>query len=97
MQFRSLSLEEQFFNKPIYVTPLDLTKGGIVPKMEPVFNPSIQLDKPMLFKTSGQSQFIKHFNKNWGWYVASFIAGMVIGNYIINKSQEQQKKKVGYI
>ena len=92
MQFRTLSLEEQFFNKPIYATPLDLTKGGIVPNMEPIFNPSTQLDKQMLFKTSGQNQFIKHFNKNWGWYVASFIAGMVIVNYIINKSQVQQKK-----
>jgi hypothetical protein len=97
MQFRSLSLEEQFFNKPIYVNPLDLTKGGIVPNIEPVFNQPIQLDNPMFFRTNSQSQFIKHFNKNWGWYLGFFIAGMVVGNYIINKSQEQQKKKVGFI
>ena len=97
MQFRSLSLEEQFFNKPIYVTPLDLTKGGIVPKMEPVLNQPIQLDQPMLFNNNSQSQFLKHLNKNWGWYLGFFIAGMVVGNYIINKSQEQQKKKVGFI
>jgi len=92
MEFRDFTFEEQFFNKPIYVTPLDLTQGGIVPKMEPVLNQSIQLDQPMLFNNSAQSQFIKHLNKNWGWYIASFIAGMIIGNYIINKSQEQQKK-----
>jgi hypothetical protein len=91
MQFRSLSLEEQFFNKPIYVTPLDLTQGGIVPDMEPVINQTIQLDKPMLFKTNSQSQFIKHFNKNWGWYLGVFIAGMVVGNYIVYKRQEQER------
>lgn len=92
MEFRDFTFEEQFFNKPIYVTPLDLTKGGIVPNMEPVFNEPIQLDKPMLFKTIGQNEFIKHFNKNWGWYLASFIAGVVIVNYINNISQEQQRK-----
>ncbi len=92
MEFRDFTFEEQFFNKPIYVTPLDLTQGGIVPNMEPVFNQPIQLDKPMLFKTSGQSQFVKHFNKRWGWYLGFFIAGMVVGNYIIIKNQEQQKK-----
>jgi len=97
MEFRDFTFEEQFFNKPIYVTPLNLTQGGIVPDMEPVINQPIQLDKPMLFKTNSQSQFINHFNKNWGWYLGIFIAGMVVGNYIINKSQEQQKKKVGFI
>jgi hypothetical protein len=97
MEFRDFTFEEQFFNKPIYVTPLDLTQGGIVPNMEPVFNQPIQLNKPMLFKTSSKSQFVKNINKNWGWYLGFFIAGMVVGNDIINKSQEQQKKNVGFI
>lgn len=93
MEFRDFTFEEQFFNKPIYVTPLDLTQGGIVPKMEPLLNEPIKLDQPMLFNKSGQSQFIKHFCKNWGWYVGFCVAGLVVGNYIVYKSQEQNKKK----
>ena len=92
MEFRDFTFEEQFFNKPIYVSPLDLTQGGIVPKMEPVLNQPIQLDQPMLFNSSAQSQFIKHLNKNWGWYVGFFVAGLLVGNYIVYKSQEQQRK-----
>lgn len=89
MEFRDFTFDEQFFNKPIYFTPLDLTQGGIIPNMEPVFNQPIQLDKPMLFKTSSKSQFVKYINKKWGWYLGFFIAGMVVWNYIIYKSQEQ--------
>jgi hypothetical protein len=92
MAFRSLTIEEQFFNKPINITPVDLAKGGIVPEFLPTLNHPILLDTPLLFKGKEQSQFMNHLSKNWGWYVGFFIAGMIVGNYIINKNQEQQKK-----
>ena len=90
MEFRPLTIEEQFFQKPIYVFPLDLTQGGVVPKIESI--QSIQLDKPQLFNAGYENKFIKHFSKNWGWYVGAFIAGMLVGNYIINMQQENKQK-----
>ena len=92
MDFRPLTLEEQFFQKPIFVTPIDLTKGGVVPLTVDDTIKQIQLDKPQLFKNDSPSKFMKHFSNNWGWYVGFFIAGMIAANYIINKQQEPKQK-----
>lgn len=86
MEFRPLTLEEQFFQKPIYVSPLDLTQGGVVPELESANH--IQLDKPQSFHASSENNFIRHFSKNWGWYLGAFIGGMLVANYIINMQQE---------
>ena len=90
MEFRPLTIEEQFFQKPIYVSPLDLTQGGVVPEIESANH--IQLDKPQLFNASSENKFIRHFSKKWGWYLGAFIAGMLVANYIINKQQEPKAK-----
>lgn len=94
MDFRPLTLDEQFFQKPIYISPLDLTQGGIVPKLGENQMQVPQLDKPQLFKNDSPSKFMKHFSNNWGWYVGFFIAGMVVANYIIVKQQEQSEKNM---
>ena len=90
MELRPLTLEEQFFQKPIYVSALDLTQGGVVPEIESANH--IQLDKPQLFNASSENKFIKHLSNNWGWYLGAFIGGMLVANYIINKQQEPKEK-----
>lgn len=92
MDFRPLTLEEQFFQKPIFVTPIDLTKGGVVSLTVDDTIKQIQLNKPQLFKNDSPSKFMKHFSNNWGWYVGFFIAGMVVANYIIVEKQEASEK-----
>ena len=92
MNFRSLTLEEQFFQKPIYISPLDLTQGGIVPKIGENQMQVPQLDKPQFFSNSTNKKLMNHFSDNWGWYVGFFIAGMVVANYIIINQQKQQEK-----
>lgn len=90
MDFIPITLEEQFFQKPIYVSPLDLTQGGVVPEIEST--QSIQLDKPQLFNAGSENKFIKNFSDNWGWYVGAFIAGMLVANYIIDMHQKPKQK-----
>lgn len=90
MDFIPLTLEEQFFQKPIYVSPLDLTQGGVVPEIQST--QSIQLDKPQLFNAGSENKLIKHISNNWGWYVGVFITGMLVANYIINMQQELKQK-----
>lgn len=90
MDFIPLTLEEQFFQKQIYVSPLDLTQGGVVPEIQST--QSIQLDKPQLFNAGSENKLIKHISNNWGWYVGAFIAGMLVANYIINMQQEPKQK-----